>query len=56
MLGLQSPEPLDHILASFERGGFALRQIVTASLAQATKQPVQGNVTEQNRDVATPSQ
>jgi hypothetical protein len=56
VVGRTSPEPLDHILASLERGGFALRQIVTASLAQTTKKPVRGNVMEQNRVVAIPSQ
>jgi hypothetical protein len=56
VLGQEPPEPLDHILASFERDGSALRQIVTAGLALTTKSVVQGDVTEQNAVVATPSQ
>jgi hypothetical protein len=34
------PELPDHISASFERGGFALRQIVTSGLALAVKTAV----------------
>jgi hypothetical protein len=56
MLGQVPPEPQDHILASFERGGFALRQIVTAGHARATNLSAQADVTEQNRDVAASSQ
>jgi hypothetical protein len=56
VLGQGPLEPLDHILASFERGGLALRQILTSGLAPTTKSAAQGDVTEQNRVVATPSQ
>jgi hypothetical protein len=56
VLGQEPPEPLDHILASFERGGFALRQIVTADHARTTKSVAQAHVTEQNAVVASPSQ
>jgi hypothetical protein len=37
VVGQRPPELPDHISASFERGGFALRQIVTQTFAQAGK-------------------